>query len=120
MDELCFGLASFVFLISEKGYILQTTADNWIAFWQEGQNHKIDSYQVMYKSKSDCGYVVFNPVTFEEKFANDENLLNDLRKLSLRQRRTVNGSLDVAHCFEPKHETEITDGVIIRCGRIKE
>jgi len=120
MDDLRFGLASFVFLVSEKGYSFKNLSSNNITFWENGQSPKYDPYQVMGRGKTDCGYVVFNPMVFEKKFANDETLVKDLKKLSIRPRRKTNDGGETAHCYEPGHETEISDGVKIRCGRIKE
>jgi len=123
MDDLYFGLASFVFLVNKRGYVFQTVSDNRITFWPEGQKPVYDPYQVKGKNTSDCGSVVFNPIVLEEKFKNDKtNLIKDLKKLSLRPRRKINEGKDIetTHCYGPGHETKIYGDVMIRCARIKD
>jgi len=123
MDDLHFGCASFVFLVNKRRYIIQTVSSNRLTFWPEGQKPGYDSYQVVGKTESDCGSVVFNPIVFEDKFKDDKtNLVKELKKLSLRIRRKINDGreIETPHCFDPGHETEIYGGEKIRCGRIKD
>jgi hypothetical protein len=85
MDDLYFGLASFVFLVSERGYDFGNISSNRITFWPKGQSAKYDPYQVKGESQSDCGSVIINPFVLDDMFKGDKtNLVNDLKKLSFK------------------------------------
>ena len=127
MGQLFLGYASFVYFICEKGHEVQCHAKNRITFWYDDKSRdEYDSYQVRGMSDFDCGYVVTDTESIDERFEGDSGLINVLKTDCVRIKRIIqnkitrNDEIRVSHCKKPYHKTTIRNGEIVECKCSKE
>ena len=124
MSQLFLGYASFVYFIDKKGYKVQCHAENRITFWYDTESRdEYDSYQIRGKEKRDCGYVVIDSGSIDDRFAGDDNLIEALKtdcgrlKRITRNKINKNDEIKVYHCESPGHKTAIHNDETVQCKR---
>lgn len=114
---LLLGYASFAHLINRKGFKIQNHADNHITFWhnnEKPEKGEYEPYQIKYRSFSDCGCLVINPIVMNDRF---KECADDIKYYCQRPTNPLDRSSKPSHCSPRKRDicTKIYSGECVEC-----